>query len=175
MKSTDRILATRYARAYDSLSSTAQAAQAACASLQQAAQALQYARNYMADPAVSSAQKIQFVQSLFAQQKQVADFLAVLLTEKRYYLLEACAAEVAKLTDGRLGIIRAQVQTAFDLSDAQKKQVADTLSRFSGKQARAQFEVRPELLGGLKVRMEDTLIDGSLQGKFEKLEEELIK
>jgi len=175
MKSTDRVLAQRYARAYDALSATPQAAQRACAALCAAAAALAAANRYMASPAVPSAEKIEFVRHLFSSQPQLANFLTVLLQEKRYYLLAACVEELEKITDARLGILRAKAQTAFALSDTQKKQIQETLSRFSGKQVQASFEVNPELLGGLRIQMEDTLIDGSLQGKFEKLQEEIMK
>ena len=175
MKSTGRILAQRYARAYDGLSNTAAQAESACAALAAAAGALRAAADYMCDPAVSSAQKTAFVRSLKLAEKQVEHFVCALLEAKRYYLLNLCAEEVQKLTDKRLGKIHARVETAFELSDAQKKQVTAALSAFSGAQAQAQFEVNAGLLGGLKVRMGDTLIDGSLQGKFKKLEAELTK
>ena len=175
MKSTERILAKRYARAYDELSKDNSTAVRACEQLRLAAQSLQQARKYMHDPAVSSLAKTAFIHSVFGNRPQIEKFLQVLLTAKRYYLLDVCVEEVQKLTDLRLGIVRAQVETAFELSAEQKKKVTDTLSQFSGKQAQACFEVKPELLGGLRARLEDTLIDGSLQGKFKKLEEELTK
>ena len=175
MKSTDRILAKRYARAYDRLGKDNAAALQACAALSSAAKALKQAQNYMSDPAVSCVAKTAFIHHIFSGQPQIDKFLCALLQAKRYYLLDACVEQVQKLTDLRQNIVRAQVQTAFELSAAQKKQVEETLSRFSGKRAYARFEVKPELLGGLRARLEDTLIDGSLQGKFKKLEEQLCK
>ena len=175
MKSTDRILAKRYARAYDELSKKDSDVMQAYESLQSASKALQQAQHHMADPAVSSTAKTAFVHTVFNKQPRVERFLRALLEAKRYYLLDACVEEVQKLTDMRLGIVRAQVETAFELSAAQKKKVEETLSKFTGKKARAQFEVKPELLGGLRAQVEDTLIDGSLQGKLKKLEEELTK
>ena len=175
MKSTDRILAQRYARAYDALSKNDSDATRACQALCAAVQALRQAQGYMHDPAVSSAEKTDFVHALFKQEPHVENLLKALLQAKRYYLLEPCAAEVQKLADKRLGIVRAQVETAFELSAAQKKKVEEVLSEFSGKHAQANFKVNPHLLGGFRARLEDTLIDGSLQGKFKKLEEELTK
>ncbi len=175
MKSTDRILAQRYARAYDGLNKNPSHAVRACHDLHAAAVALQQAQSYMRDPAVSSAEKTDFVHTLFNDRPQVENFLCALLQAKRYYLLDACVLEVQKLADERLGIVRAQVETAFELSAAQKEKIEAVLSEFSGKHAQADFKVNPQLLGGLRARLEDTLIDGSLQGKFKKLEEELNK
>ncbi len=175
MKSTDRILAGRYARAFDSLSADAPAAYAAWERLRMAESALAYAGSYMTDPAVPSTDKQQFVQDLFGEDKLIGGFLGALLSAKRYYLLPLCVSEVAKLSDLRAGIVRAQVETAFALSAEQKKQVELALSKFTGKTAKATFEVKPQLLGGIKMRVEDTLIDGSFQAKFERLKEVLTK
>ena len=175
MKSTDRILANRYARAYDKLSKNNSDALRACQDLLAAGTALRQTQSYMRDPAVSVMEKTDFVHTLFQNQPQVENFLCVLLQAKRYYLLDLCLAEVQKLADKRLDIVRAQVETAFELSAEQKKKVEEVLSDFSGEHAHADFKVNPALLGGLRARLEDTLIDGSLKGKFKKLEEELTK
>lgn len=175
MKSTDRILAKRYARAYDALSVTAAQAADAAQALGCAAAALAQVQSYMCDPALSTGQKISLVQEVFGKQQQVACFLAELLKAKRYYLLEACTEEVQHFLDQRQGIVRAQVQTAFALSEAEKKQVQEVLSKFTGKKAQATFAVQPDLLGGLRARVGDRLIEGSLKGRFEKLQQELIK
>lgn len=175
MQSTDRLLARRYAKAFDGLSATPAEAAAACEALQAAAAALQAARSYMQDPAVPSADKKELVQTLFGTQPQVAGFIQELLAAKRYHLLEACTAEVQHQLEKRQGIARAQVQTAFALNAAQQKQVEEALGHLGGQTVRAEFTVRPEVLGGLKVRMGDTLIDGTFQRRFEKLQEELSK
>lgn len=176
MKSTDRILAKRYARAFDALGVTAQEASQNAQALQAAAQALQQAQGFMTDPAVAVSDKKALVAQLFAGEKTVCGFLQLLLESKRYNLLAACVQEVQALLDQRLGVVRPQVQTAFALSAAQQKQVEETLARFAkAKKAHAVFTTDPALLGGLRALVGDVLIDGSLKGQFEKLKEEIIK
>lgn len=175
MKSADRILARRYARAFDALSQDGTQAGARFEALQQAAQALRLADGYMKDPAVASAQKAAFAKQALQGDDAVAGFVCALIMAKRYYLLPAATAEVGRLLDERLGRVRAQVQSAFELSEAQKNRVQEALSRFSGKQAVAQYQTDASLLGGLRVRMGDVLIDGTLKGQFERLKQELTK
>jgi len=175
MKSTDRILAGRYARAYDQLSSDNAQAQQAYELLQAASVQLAQARAYMQDPAVSTVEKQAFVEQLFGAKNPVSNFLSTLLAAKRYYLLDSCVEEVRHLLDQRQGVLRAEVQTAFELNDKQRQQVQTALSQYTGKTVRATFGVKADLLGGLVVRMEDTLIDGSLKRRFEKLQQELLK
>lgn len=175
MKSTDRILAQRYARAFDALSQNALQAQEHFVALCTAEKALQQARLFMADPAVPSVQKTAFVEDLFQDDPAVKGFICVLLQAKRYYLLPACVQEAGALLDQRQGIVRAKVQTAFALTEEQKQRVQTALSRFSGLQAQAEYEVDPALLGGVRAQMGDVLIDGTLKRRFEKLREELTK
>jgi len=175
MKSADRILAQRYSRAFDGLSATNEQARQACAQLQSAAEQLAQVAAYMQDPAVAIQEKADFVRRLFGKTGLVADFLVMLLQAKRYYLLPFCAQQVQHLLDERLGIVRAEVQTAFALPPQQQQRVEKALSQFTGKTVQAVFAVEPQLLGGLRVRMGDTLIDGSMQRQFEKLKEILTQ
>ena len=175
MKSTDRILAQRYARAFDGLSQNASQARQHFETLRAAEQALQQAHHFMTDPAVASAQKIAFVGELLQDDPAVKGFISVLLQAKRYYLLPACVQEAGALLDQRQGIVRAKVQTAFALTEEQKQRVQAALSRFSGLQAKAEYETDPALLGGIRAQMGDVLIDGTLKRRFEKLREELTK
>ena len=48
-------------------------------------------------------------------------------------------------------------------------------SQFTGKKVQAAFTVQPDLLGGLRAQIEDTLIDGTIKRRFEKLQEELVQ
>lgn len=175
MKSADRILAGRYARAFDSLSKNGAEASARFGALKQAAQILRGAQKYMDDPAVPSADKLAFAKKAFAEDKSVAGFVSALLEAKRYYLLDACVEEVRALLDNRLGIARAKVQTAFELSAEQKKRVEEALGEFAGKEIHAEYKTDPSLLGGLSARLGDVLIDGTLESRFAKLQEELTK
>lgn len=175
MKSTDRILAQRYAKAFDALSGNTEQAQARFDALLTATEVLKQAQTLMADPAVASAEKVAFAQEVLQEDKTVACFISVLLEAKRYYLLEECLRQVYDLLDQRLGIVRAKVKTAFALTEEQKKKVEEALSSFTGKKARAQYETDAALLGGICAQVGDVLIDGTLKRRFEKLREELTK
>ena len=175
MKSADRILARRYARAFDALSQDGAQAGARLEALQQAIEALHLADAYMKDPAVASAEKAAFAAEVLAADQTVAGFVCTLIMAKRYYLLPAAAEQAGLLLDERLGRVRARVQSAFELSAEQKERVQQALSRFSGKQACLQYQTDPGLLGGLRVRMGDVLIDGTIKRQFERLKEELTK
>lgn len=175
MNSSDRILARRYAAAYDALSRTAQEARGHYEDLLAAQSALVSARAFMQDPKVSSAQKAALVKDALKGAPQTADFVALLLDAKRYPLLDEIVAQVAALLDKREGVTRAAVVSAQALDEALKKQTKQAIeARFGGK-AEISYRTDPSLIGGLKIWCGGELIDGSLLGRFTKLQEELTK
>lgn len=175
MNSSDRIALQRYAAAYDGLSSSGEEASRRAADLRAAQQALAAAAEYMTSPRVSLLQKKETVRAALKDAPQTAAFIELLLDAKRYALLPAIAEQVEELVDKRLNIIRARVYSAQELSDGQKKQTEEALSARYGGKAVASFHTDPTLLGGLKIWCRGELVDGSLQGRLAKLQEELTK
>jgi F-type H+-transporting ATPase subunit delta len=56
-----------------------------------------------------------------------------------------------------------------ELSKAQKAEMEFTLEKLTGKRVEATFSLAPELLGGAKVRVGDTVYDGSLRARLNEL------
>lgn len=173
MNSSDRIAVQRYAAAYNELSATNEQAQRRAEDLQAAAGALEAVRGYMTSPRITAPQKKQAVRAALKNAPETAAFVELLIDAKRYALLEAVARRVGELLDERLGIVRAEVVSARALSPEQKKQTEAALSARYGGKVEASFSDDPTLLGGLKIKCRGELIDGSLQGRLAKLQEEL--
>ena len=55
------------------------------------------------------------------------------------------------------------------LTDALQSDIAQHLSRITGKQIRSHFTVDPELIGGLVARVGSTVYDGSVRGQLAQL------
>ena len=54
----------------------------------------------------------------------------------------------------------------MELSAAQKRELALTLERLTGKRIEAKYSLAPELLGGAVVRVGDTVYDGSVRNRL---------
>jgi F-type H+-transporting ATPase subunit delta len=59
--------------------------------------------------------------------------------------------------------------------DALRQEIADTLARRLGKEVIATFTLRPELLGGIVVRMGDEILDGSIRTRAAHLRRRLME
>jgi F-type H+-transporting ATPase subunit delta len=80
--------------------------------------------------------------------------------------LDRAAEELAELAAASQQRFVAQVSTPVGLSDDQQRRLTEALSRFYGRPIGLQMELRPELIGGLVVRVGDEVIDGSLAGRM---------
>ena len=175
MNSTNRITAQRYAAAYDALSKTNEEASRRSTLLREAQVALAAQQTAMTSPRIALSVKKEAVRAALSGAPEVASFIELLLTAKRYTLLPEITNRVEDLLDKRLGIVRAQVYSAQELTQAQQNQTTAVLAKRYGKKAEAVFITDPGLLGGLKIMCNGEQIDGSLQHQLAKLQEELTK
>lgn len=75
-------------------------------------------------------------------------------------------AELAQLAVSRRGEVVAEVGAAAELSQSQRRRLADVLARVYHTPVSIQLTVRPELLGGLVVAVGDEVIDGTLSSRL---------
>ena len=97
------------------------------------------------------------------------DSLKVIGRHNRLDCLHAVAVAARQLFNDARGRVAVQVRTAQPLSADLQKSISAALKQRLGKDIDLQLQVRPEILGGLVVRVGDTLFDGSLVTKLEKM------
>ena len=66
----------------------------------------------------------------------------------------------------RLNRVNAHVRTAVPLTDAQKSKLTAALTKHIGQQVHLNVELDPTLLGGVSIRFEDEIIDGSIVNRL---------
>ena len=173
MNSQQRIAASRYAAAYDALSTSLEQAQKNAVQLEQAVRILSGVNGLMQSPRISSAHKKLVLQETLKEIPVASSFIQVLIDAKRYELLSEICKRVHTLLDDRRGISRAIVTSARVLSQAQQAAAQKALSTRYGKPVEAEFKTDPSLLGGLQMTCNGELIDGSIKTRLTKLQEEI--
>lgn len=69
----------------------------------------------------------------------------------------------------------AQVTSAVELTNEEKEALTERLEKMCGHTVTSVYTIDPSILGGIVVRMDDTLIDGSLKRKLKDVKEVIGK
>lgn len=128
-------------------------------------------------PAVSQQQKTAVVArlaQLLPLSGIVRRFLQVVIGHRRVGLVHDIREAFEMVMDERGGVVRAEVTSARELSEAQKAELLASLTRATGKKMRASFATSGELIGGVMARVGSTVYDGSIQSQLEGLKRVLV-
>ena len=90
-------------------------------------------------------------------------FVRVLIEGDRIGVLPQIQAMFESLKDAADGTARATIETAFPFEGAELAELTSALEKRFGREIEATVTVRPELIGGARVTVGDTVIDGSVQ------------
>lgn len=96
-------------------------------------------------------------------------FIGVLATNKRLPLLTEIYIQFETLRALEQRSLEVAVVSAFEMSDAEETRLRNSLRVRFDKEINMTSEVDSSLLGGAIIRAGDTVIDGSVRGKLDKL------
>lgn len=101
-------------------------------------------------------------------------FLHLVVDRRREDALPELYNEFRALADQHRGIVSVEVTSAVPLSDAEREALAQSLSRRTSKKVQLVVQVDEALIGGLQLRMGDTIVDGSVRTRLARLRERLL-
>ena len=76
--------------------------------------------------------------------------------------IESALSDIAHATAAHRNLVVAHVQSAIELTAAQKSNLAAALSKQVGQTVRVNVETNPKVVGGVSIRFRDELIDGTV-------------
>jgi F-type H+-transporting ATPase subunit delta len=97
-------------------------------------------------------------------------FLKVVSKHNRLDCLRVIARAARKQLDAARGRVEVLVETAYPLSNPVRERIVARLTQLLGKQVNLQTQVNEDLLGGLVVRVGDTVYDASLAARLKRME-----
>jgi len=131
-------------------------------------------RRVWENPAVPSEQKRKLLDAIVHREgieHHVRNLVAVLIDHRRTPFLERIIQQLEKELDARLGFAEANITSARELGDAEKRGLEAQVEKLTGKKVRAHFGMDASLLGGAVVRVGSTIYDGSVKGQLERIKE----
>jgi len=102
------------------------------------------------------------------------NFLLVVIDKGRQRLLPEIAREYNALLDEHLGRVHVQVTLAREADARTSEEIKAALSSALGRTVVPHFRVDPRIIGGLIVRYEDRVLDGSLRSRLNTLRRQLL-
>lgn len=100
-------------------------------------------------------------------------YLRLLVEKGRFHLLNYIARAFRELAREHLNRATVKLTTARPLSAEQLEKVRRGLQHKTGKTIEIAQEHDPGILGGIVVRIKNTIFDGSVRGRLQRLEREL--
>jgi len=128
-------------------------------------------------PAISPAQKSKVLArlgELIGLAPVVRNFLNIVTSHRRMALLSSIRAQFRSRLDEQLGIVRAKIAAARELSAGQKSSLESGLAGSVRGSLRCSYTVDGALLGGVKVQIGSKVLDGSVRGQLDSLRRRLV-
>ncbi|WP_042195479.1 F0F1 ATP synthase subunit delta [Paenibacillus camerounensis] len=129
-------------------------------------------KRFILAPRISQSDKLKVLRTALQDKlsETVINTVELLVERGRTDMFADLLEAYIKIEGEALGIGDATVYSTYALSQEEQNQVAQEFSELTNRKIRVTNLVDPSLLGGLKVVIGDTLYDGSLSGKLERLE-----
>jgi F-type H+-transporting ATPase subunit delta len=124
-------------------------------------------------PKIDMSKKKELVKEAFSSASPfIVNTLLLMIENHREDNLLEMAEEYIVLANNDRGIAEATVTSVRPLSEEEKSSLSSVLAQKIGKKTlEIKNIVDPKLLGGLKVRVGNRILDGSLRGKLDRLKQ----
>ncbi|MEJ2202545.1 MAG: ATP synthase F1 subunit delta [Gemmatimonadota bacterium] len=133
-------------------------------------------RLFLETPRIADAERKAVVRKAFGDQLpgNFVNFLLVTIDKRRQRLLRDISRQFQTLVDEHLGREHVEVTVARPIDEELRTVISRRLSGLLGRTAIPHVRVKPEILGGLIVRTGDTIYDGSLRRRLERIRRQLL-
>ena len=129
----------------------------------------------IASPKIDTDQTLNFLASFLPQKDEsFSNFLSIMIANKKVYFLD----EVYKLFNDMVledkNTTIAEVETAFALSDTQKNDIVNSLTKKHDKKIQIHEVINERLLAGIKISVNNEVTDYSVRNKLNLMKEQII-
>lgn len=129
---------------------------------------------FLQSPIISRDKKQTVVERLLSNRLQplTMRFIRLLIENEREYLLPEIVTSYTQLRDVQEGVVEAMATLPVPPAEKEKQRLAEAVERLTGKRVRLSVRQDPRILGGVIVRVGDTVYDGSVLHQLQNLREQ---
>ncbi len=130
----------------------------------------------LADPSISVGEREKLLRSIFSGKASplVLNFLLLLNKKGRLKMLAAIGGAYDDLLDEQQGLAEVDITVAQSLNAKQLESVRQKISDSLKREAVVHQYVDPSIIGGLVLRVQDQLIDGSVRAQLAAMRQRLL-
>jgi F-type H+-transporting ATPase subunit delta len=125
-------------------------------------------RDFLAHPAVPQQSKGKLIEDIVGG-KITADFIKFLIERGRLPLLPAIYEGFLRVYRREAGIMTVEVTSALPLSEKLRERLKKVLARSTGNKVEVTAVVDKATVGGLKLRVGDRVVDGTIAFRLEEI------
>ncbi len=136
-----------------------------------------YLKEYLSHLLIPANDKKKMVVENFATDLSpvVLNFIQLLIDKRRESYIEVILEEFVEMAEISRGVRTAELFSAQEVDENVLTSLVDKLSKATGKTIRLKVSVDPSLIGGIKLKVGDQVIDGTVAKKLQLLREDLRK
>ena len=132
--------------------------------------------NLLNSTKLSFSKKMNLIDDVFSNKlnKLQLNFLKLLTKNQSFFIIQDIYKQFLGLVEKRNNLIRVTVTSPYKISDDLKNQILNLVNDISGSDSIIEEKIDSELIGGVVIRLGDTVIDGSMKNKVKQLRRELV-
>lgn len=133
-------------------------------------------KEFLENPVITNADKKDVINKIFTGKvcTIVLNFLILLVDNSRFNIFDSVLSEYLNRMDKVNNIVKAKVVSAVELEEVAKTRLIEKLERKISKKVVANYEIKPEIIAGLIIEINDKTIDTSLKTKLNSIKKQLI-
>jgi F-type H+-transporting ATPase subunit delta len=133
-------------------------------------------RNFLSSPQIAATQKIEILEKALGRRVPhlFLRFLETVIMKRRQMVIPEIATEYRALIDEAEDRVHAAVSVAREPSEPERDALARQLSRLFGKRVVPHISLDPAILGGVIVKVGDTVMDGSVRRRLATLKSRML-
>jgi F-type H+-transporting ATPase subunit delta len=107
--------------------------------------------------------------------ESVVNFLDLLIEKHRMPALFRIRREFDALWEEENRLLPVQVTSAIELDESTVRQIGDAIGEQTGRRIELTSEIDPGILGGIVLRVGNSILDASIRNRLEKLRKQVAK
>lgn len=133
-------------------------------------------RLFLETPRIDTAEKKAVLRRVFGDvlPEGLVNFLLVTIDKRRQRLIRQIAREYHAIVDEHLDRAHVEVTVARPVDEETESRMAERLGSLLGKTAIPHVRVDPSIVGGVVFRTGDTIYDGSLRRRMDRMKRQLL-